>query len=125
MCDTNDPAQVAEALEQTARRFGGLDVLVLTPVRDAHAEFDLLVNAAQPFLKLSPRGARVVALSADDVDMAAWANAGARVNAVQVRDTADDVLAAAAEMAAEMCGPLFARTTLAHVPVSLSREPVR
>ncbi|MCC7208887.1 MAG: SDR family NAD(P)-dependent oxidoreductase [Anaerolineae bacterium] len=127
VCDVSDPAQVAEALEHTARRFGGLDVIALTPVHDAHAEFDGLVNAALPFLKLSPRGARLVALSAGDgvVDMAAWANAGVRANAVHVRDTSPDGLAAAAEMAAEMCGPLFARTTLAQVPVNLSAEVVR
>ena len=126
VCESNDPAQIAEALEQTVRRFGGLDVLVLTPARDVHAEFDAPAErVAACSLKLSPRGARLVVLSAEDVDMAAWAGAGVRANAAHVRDTSAEVLAAAAEMAAEMCGPLFARTTLAQVRVDLSPEAVR
>lgn len=86
-CDVTDEAQLAEALEQTARRFGGLDMLVLnagifppgTPIRSLTlAEWDkvmrvnldanlCLMREAHPLLKSAPRGGRIAIVGSKNV----------------------------------------------------------
>ena len=86
-CDVGDEAALADALEQTARRFGGLDMLVLNagifPPSRAIASMSLaewsqvmrinldanmaLLRMAHPLLKLAPRGGRVVAVGSKNV----------------------------------------------------------
>ncbi len=198
-CDVTDEAALAQALEQTVRRFGGLDMLVLNagifpPSRQIAAlsgtewanvmrinlDANLaLMRAAHPLLKLAPRGGRVVVIgsknvpapgpgvSAYSVSKAAltqlarvaaleWGSDSIRVNVLhpnavfdtgiwteevlqkraasygltveqyktnnvlRVEVTSRDV----AELAAEMCGPLFAKTTGAQVPVDGGNERV-
>jgi NAD(P)-dependent dehydrogenase (short-subunit alcohol dehydrogenase family) len=83
----SDEAQLADALEQTARRFGGLDMLVLnagifppsTPIRDLKlGDWDRvmsinldanlsLMREAHPLLKNAPRGGRVVIVASKNV----------------------------------------------------------
>jgi rhamnose utilization protein RhaD (predicted bifunctional aldolase and dehydrogenase)/NAD(P)-dependent dehydrogenase (short-subunit alcohol dehydrogenase family) len=86
-CDVTDEAQLVDALEQTARRFGGLDMIVLnagifpggTPIRaltsadwtrvmrvNLDANLNLL-REAHPLLKLAPRGGRVVVIASKNV----------------------------------------------------------
>lgn len=86
-CDVSDEAQLADALEQTARRFGGLDMLVLnagifppsSPIRDLKlADWDKvmrinldanlsLMREAHPLLKAAPRGGKVVVVASKNV----------------------------------------------------------
>lgn len=198
-CDVTDESALAAALQQTLRRFGGLDMLILNagifpPSRQIAALSDAewsqvmrinvdanlaLMRAAHPLLKLAPRGGRVVAIgsknapapgpgvSAYSVSKAAltqlarvaaleWGADNIRVNVLHpnaVFDTGiwtEEVLqkrAASygltveqyktnnvlhvevssrdvAELAAEMCGPLFAKTTGAQVPVDGGNDRV-
>jgi rhamnose utilization protein RhaD (predicted bifunctional aldolase and dehydrogenase)/NAD(P)-dependent dehydrogenase (short-subunit alcohol dehydrogenase family) len=198
-CDFTVLPQAAAALEETVRRFGGLDMLVLNAgvfpasqsIQDisadawasamaVNAEGNLrLMQTCHPLLKLAPRGGRIVVIGSKNVPapgpgaaaysaskaalnqlarVAAleWARDGIRVNIIhpnQVFDTAlwtEEVLAAraraynlsveqyrknnllktevtsrdVAELAAEMCGPLFAKTTAAQVPVDGGNERV-
>ncbi|BAV32397.1 short-chain dehydrogenase [Sulfuricaulis limicola] len=199
MCDVTDETQLAEALEKTARRFGGLDMLVLNagmfpPGRRIDAlttmEWDkvmrlnldsnlMLMREAHPLLKLAPNGGRVVVIGSKNVPapgpgaaaysaskaalnqlarVAAleWGADNIRINSLHpnaVFDTGiwtEEVLQArakhygltveqykknnvlktevtsrdVAELAAEMCGPLFAKTTAAQVPVDGGNERV-
>jgi rhamnose utilization protein RhaD (predicted bifunctional aldolase and dehydrogenase)/NAD(P)-dependent dehydrogenase (short-subunit alcohol dehydrogenase family) len=199
VCDVTDEKQLAEALEKTARSFGGLDMLILNagmfpPGRRIDAlttmEWDkvmrlnldanlMLMREAHPLLKLAPNGGRVVVIGSKNVPapgpgaaaysaskaalnqlarVAAleWGADHIRINSLHpnaVFDTGiwtEDVLAArakhygltveqykknnvlktevtsrdVAELAAEMCGPLFARTTAAQVPVDGGNERV-
>jgi NAD(P)-dependent dehydrogenase (short-subunit alcohol dehydrogenase family) len=199
VCDLTDPAAIDAALDAAARRFGGVDMLVLnagifpssapiqTLQREAwraamsvNVEASLLVmQAVHPLLALAPRGGRVVVIGSKNVPapgpgaaaysaskaalnqlarVAAleWAKDGIRVNTIHpnaVYDTAlwtEEVLASrakaynmtveqyrrnnllrtevssrdVAELAAEMCGPLFAKTTAAQVPVDGGNERV-
>jgi len=198
-CDVTDESQVRSALEQAALQFGGLDMLVLNagvfPASRRIAELPteewrramtvnldanlLLMRACHPFLKLAPRGGRVVVIGSKNVPapgpgasaysaskaalnqlarVAAleWGADRIRVNTVHpnaVFDTGlwtEAVLAQrakqygmsveqyktnnvlktevssrdVAELAAEMCGPLFAKTTGAQVPVDGGNERV-
>jgi len=190
---------VRSALEQTVIAFGGLDMLVLNagvfPASRRIADLPtgewrkamtvnldanlLLMRACHPFLKLAPRGGRVVVIGSKNVSapgpgasaysaskaalnqlarIAAleWGADGIRVNTVHpnaVFDTGlwtEEVLAQrakqyamtveeyktnnvlrtrvgsrdVAELAAEMCGALFAKTTGAQVPVDGGNERV-
>ncbi|HEX4797865.1 MAG TPA: bifunctional aldolase/short-chain dehydrogenase [Burkholderiales bacterium] len=198
-CDVTDETQVRSALEQAALAFGGLDMLVLNagifPASRRIADLPtdewrkamtvnldanlVLMRACHPFLKLAPRGGRVVVIGSKNVPapgpgasaysaskaalnqlarVAAleWGADRIRVNTVHpnaVFDTGlwtEEVLAErarqyamtveqyktnnvlktevgsrdVAELAAEMCGPLFAKTTGAQVPVDGGNERV-
>lgn len=198
-CDVSDEAALSDALEQTARRFGGLDMLVLNagifpasrsiaamPMKEwsqvMHINLDAnlaLLRISHPLLKLAPRGGRVVVVGSKNVPapgpgvsayssskaaltqlarVAAleWGQDGVRVNVLHpnaVFDTGlwtDEVLQQratsygltveqyktnnvlhvevtsqdVAELAAEMCGPLFAKTTGAQVPVDGGNDRV-
>ena len=198
-CDVGNESALADALEQTARRFGGLDMLVLNAgifpasrsissiptgewTRVMHINLDanlILLRMAHPLLKLAPRGGRVIVIGSKNVPapgpgvsaysaskaaltqlarVAAleWGTDGVRVNVLHpnavfdtglwteevlqqransygltveqyktnnvlhVEVTSHDV----AELAAEMCGPLFAKTTGAQVPVDGGNDRV-
>jgi rhamnose utilization protein RhaD (predicted bifunctional aldolase and dehydrogenase)/NAD(P)-dependent dehydrogenase (short-subunit alcohol dehydrogenase family) len=198
-CDVTDDAQVGLAIGRAVVAFGGLDMLVLNagifPASRRIAELPteewrrtmtvnldanlLLMRACHPFLKLAPRGGRVVVIGSKNVSapgpgasaysaskaalnqlarVAAleWGADRIRVNTVHpnaVFDTGlwtDEVLAQrarqygmtveeyktnnvlrtevtsrdVAELAAEMCGPLFAKTTGAQVPVDGGNDRV-
>ncbi|MCG6877339.1 MAG: bifunctional aldolase/short-chain dehydrogenase [Betaproteobacteria bacterium] len=198
-CDVRDVRSVQSALERTANAFGGLDMLVLNAgifgatrsiselpseewreVMAINVDANLLLmRACHPYLKLAPRGGRMVVVGSKNVPapgpgaaaysaskaalnqlarIAAleWGADGIRVNSLhpnQVFDTAlwtDDLLTErarrygmtveqyktnnvlrtevtsrdVAELAAEMCGPLFAKTTGAQVPVDGGNERV-
>lgn len=86
-CDVSDEAQLTAALEQMARRFGGLDMLVLnagvfppsTPIHDLKlSDWDKvmrinldanlsLMREAHPLLKHAPRGGKVVIVASKNV----------------------------------------------------------
>jgi NAD(P)-dependent dehydrogenase (short-subunit alcohol dehydrogenase family) len=198
-CDVTDEFQVRSALERAVLAFGGVDMLVLNagvfPASRRIAELPaeewrksmtvnldanlILMRACHPFLKLAPRGGRVVVIGSKNVAapgpgaaaysaskaalnqlarIAAleWGADRIRVNTVHpnaVFDTGlwtEEVLAQrakqygmtveayktqnvlktevgsrdVAELAAEMCGPLFAKTTGAQVPVDGGNERV-
>jgi rhamnose utilization protein RhaD (predicted bifunctional aldolase and dehydrogenase)/NAD(P)-dependent dehydrogenase (short-subunit alcohol dehydrogenase family) len=198
-CDVTEETQVRSALDEAALAFGGLDMLVLNagifPASRRIADLPteewrkamtvnldanlLLMRACHPFLKLSPRGGRVVVIGSKNVAapgpgasaysaskaalnqlarVAAleWGADRIRVNTVHpnaVFDTGlwtEGVLAErarqyamtveqyktnnvlqtevgsrdVAELAAEMCGPLFAKTTGAQIPVDGGNERV-
>ncbi|MBI3571833.1 MAG: bifunctional aldolase/short-chain dehydrogenase [Gammaproteobacteria bacterium] len=199
VCDVTDEKQLTDALEKTARAFGGLDMLILNagifpPGRRIDAlttmEWDkvmrlnldsnlMLMREAHPLLKLAPQGGRVVVIGSKNVPapgpgaaaysaskaalnqlarVAAleWGADNIRINSLHpnaVFDTGiwtEEVLQArakhygltveqykknnvlktevtsrdVAELAAEMCGPLFAKTTAAQVPVDGGNERV-
>ena len=198
-CDVTDESQVMIAIGRAVAAFGGIDMLVLNagifPATRKIAELPteewrrsmsvnldanlVLMRACHPFLKLAPRGGRVVVIGSKNVPapgpgasaysaakaalnqlarIAAleWGADGIRINTVHpnaVFDTAlwtEEVLAQrakqygmtvdayktnnvlrtevtsrdVAELAAEMCGPLFAKTTGAQVPVDGGNERV-
>ncbi len=198
-CDVTSPDAVTAALEAAARRFGGLDMLILNagifPGGSDISAFDpaawrkvmhvncdanlTLLRDSHPLLKLAPRGGRVVVIGSKNVPapgpgaaaysaskaaltqvarVAAleWGADNIRINTLHpnaVFDTGiwtSDVLSAraarygmtveqykrnnvlraevtsrdVAELAAEMCGPLFAKTTGAQVPVDGGNERV-
>jgi rhamnose utilization protein RhaD (predicted bifunctional aldolase and dehydrogenase)/NAD(P)-dependent dehydrogenase (short-subunit alcohol dehydrogenase family) len=198
-CDVTDERQIAAALARAVEAFGGIDMLVLNAgvfgasrsirelpqdewrrVMAVNLDANLaLMRACHPFLRLAPRGGRVVAIGSKNVPapgpgaaaysaskaaltqlarVAAleWGADGIRVNLLHpnaVFDTAiwsDEILAEraarygltveqyrksnvlrtevtsrdVAELAAEMCGPLFAKTTGAQVPVDGGNERV-
>jgi rhamnose utilization protein RhaD (predicted bifunctional aldolase and dehydrogenase)/NAD(P)-dependent dehydrogenase (short-subunit alcohol dehydrogenase family) len=198
-CDVTDEAALRAAIDRTVYAFGGLDMLVLNAgvfgasqsvAEVSSAEWRramavnldanlLLMRACYPYLKLAPRGGRVVVIGSKNVPapgpgaaaysaskaalaqlarVAAleWGADGIRINTLhpnQVFDTGiwtEAVLAErarrygltvdqyktnnvlrtevtsrdVAELAAEMCGPLFAKTTGAQVPVDGGNERV-
>jgi NAD(P)-dependent dehydrogenase (short-subunit alcohol dehydrogenase family) len=198
-CDVADESQVRSALERAVLAFGGLDMLVLNagvfPASRRIADLPteewrramtvnldanlVLMRACHPFLKLAPRGGRVVVIGSKNVSapgpgasaysaskaalnqlarIAAleWGADRIRVNTVHpnaVFDTGlwtEEVLVQrakqygmsvaayktnnvlgtevtsrdVAELAVEMCGPLFAKTTGAQVPVDGGNERV-
>jgi len=198
-CDLTDRKAIEESLDKAARRFGGVDMLVLNAgifpssqsIQDIPAESwrsamavnveaNLLVmQACHALLRLAPRGGRIVVIGSKNVPapgpgaaaysaskaalnqlarVAAleWAQDGIRINSLHpnaVYDTAlwtEEVLASrakaynltveqykknnllrtevaskdVAELAAEMCGVLFAKTTAAQVPVDGGNERV-
>ncbi|PDV98492.1 SDR family NAD(P)-dependent oxidoreductase, partial [Candidatus Viridilinea mediisalina] len=198
-CDVTSEAEMIAALEQIARTFGGLDMLILNagifpasrrveamPLaewqRTMRINLDanlILMREAHAMLKLAPRRGRVVIIGSKNVPapgpgaaaysaskaalnqlarVAAleWGEDGIRINSLHpnaVFDTGiwtEEVLQAraknygltveqyktnnvmrievtsrdVAELAAEMCGPLFAKTTAAQVPVDGGNERV-
>jgi rhamnose utilization protein RhaD (predicted bifunctional aldolase and dehydrogenase)/NAD(P)-dependent dehydrogenase (short-subunit alcohol dehydrogenase family) len=198
-CDVTDDAQVKLAIVRAVVAFGGLDMLVLNagifpasrkiadlPTEEWRKSMSvnldanlLLMRTCHPFLKLAPRGGRVVVIGSKNVSapgpgasaysaakaalnqlvrIAAleWGADGIRINTLHpnaVFDTGlwtEEVLAQraknygitveqyktnnvlrtevgsrdVAELAAEMCGPLFAKTTGAQVPVDGGNERV-
>jgi len=199
VCDVTNRDGVIEALEAGARRFGGLDMLILnaglfpagTPIADlddtdwhrvmsVNLDANLtLLRECHPLLARAPRNGRVVVIGSKNVPapgpgaaayssskaaltqlmrVAAleWGGDGIRVNMLHpdaVFDTGvwtDEVLTAraayygmtveqyktknllgteirsrdVAELAAEMCGPLFAKTTGAQVPLDGGNDRV-
>ncbi|MCR4346278.1 MAG: bifunctional aldolase/short-chain dehydrogenase [Sulfuricaulis sp.] len=199
VCDVTDEKQLANALEKTARAFGGLDMLILNAgifpagcriealtttewqkVLRINLDSNLvLMREAHALLKLAPGGGRVVVIGSKNVPapgpgaaaysaskaalnqlarVAAleWGADNIRINSLHpnaVFDTGiwtEEVLQArakhygltveqykknnvlkievtsrdVAELAAEMCGPLFAKTTAAQVPVDGGNERV-
>jgi NAD(P)-dependent dehydrogenase (short-subunit alcohol dehydrogenase family) len=198
-CDVADEEQLRNVLARTTDAFGGLDMLVLNAglfpggcridaltteewrkvMRvNLDANF-VLMREAHPFLKLAPRGGRVVIIGSKNVPapgpgaaaysaskaalnqlarVAAleWGGDNIRINSLHpnaVFDTGlwtDEVLASrakhygltvdqykknnilktevtsrdVAELAAEMCGALFAKTTGAQVPVDGGNDRV-
>jgi len=199
VCDVTDEKQLAEALEKTARTFGGLDMLILNAgmfppgcridalgtaewgkVMRLNLDANLmLMREAHPLLKLAPNGGCVVVIGSKNVPapgpgaaaysaskaalnqlarVAAleWGADNIRINSLHpnaVFDTGiwtEEVLQTrakhygltveeykrrnvlktevtsrdVAELAAEMCGPLFAKTTAAQVPVDGGNERV-
>jgi NAD(P)-dependent dehydrogenase (short-subunit alcohol dehydrogenase family) len=198
-CDVTDDKQVATAIARAAVAFGGVDMLVLNagifpasrkiadlPIEEWRKSMTvnldanmLLLRGCHPFLKLAPRGGRVVVIGSKNVPapgpgasaysaskaalnqlarIAAleWGVDGIRINTLHpnaVFDTGlwtEEVLAQrakqygmtveaykrnnvlrievrsldVAELAAEMCGPLFAKTTGAQLPVDGGNERV-
>jgi rhamnose utilization protein RhaD (predicted bifunctional aldolase and dehydrogenase)/NAD(P)-dependent dehydrogenase (short-subunit alcohol dehydrogenase family) len=198
-CDLTSEEAIAAALEQSVRQFGGLDILILNagifPASRRVESLDAaewrrvfavnldanltMLRECCPFLKLAPRGGRVVVIGSKNVAapgpgaaaysaskaaltqlarVAAleWGADGIRVNTLHpnaVFDTGiwtDDVLKAraasygisveeykrnnvlktevrsadVAELAAEMCGPAFAKTTGAQIPIDGGNERV-
>lgn len=197
VCDLTNEVSVTAAVERAANVFGGIDMLVLNAgifpggAKIAELKSDLwrkvmsinldanltLMRECHPFLKLAPRGGRVVVIGSKNVAapgpgaaaysaskaamnqltrVAAleWGPDGIRINSLhpnQVFDTglwtnevlegrakhygltveeykSNNVLKVqiksrdVAELAAEMCGPLFAKTTGAGVPVDGGTE---
>jgi NAD(P)-dependent dehydrogenase (short-subunit alcohol dehydrogenase family) len=191
-CDLTDEGSVSAAIERAANAFGGIDMLVLNAgifpggAKIAELKSDLwrkvmtinldanltLMRECHHYLKLAPKGGRVVVIGSKNVAapgpgaaaysaskaamnqltrVAAleWGADHIRINSLhpnQVFDTglwtpevlearakhygltveqykSNNVLkveiksADVAELAAEMCGPLFAKTTGAGVPV--------
>ena len=198
-CDLTSEVSVTDAIERAANAFGGIDMLVLNAgifpggAKIAEMKSDLwrkvmsinldanltLMREIHPYLKLAPKGARVVVIGSKNVAapgpgaaaysaskaamnqltrVAAleWGADRIRINSLhpnQVFDTGlwtPEVLEArakhygltveqyksnnilkveiksadVAELAAEMCGPLFAKTTGAGLPVDGGTERI-
>jgi len=198
-CDLTSEAQFTQALERAVEAFGGLDMLVLNAgifpggcridslkteewqkVMRINLDANLmLMRECHPFLKLAPRGGRVVVIGSKNVPapgpgaaaysaskaalnqlarVAAleWGADNIRINSLHpnaVFDTGlwtEEVLAArakhygltvdeykknnvlktevtsrdVAELAAELCGCLFAKTTGAQIPVDGGNDRV-
>ncbi|MHB1231974.1 MAG: bifunctional aldolase/short-chain dehydrogenase [Burkholderiales bacterium] len=198
-CDIASDDEIKSALEQTVRRFGGLDMLVLNAgifpggcridqlsseewrkVMSVNLDANLsFLREAHPLLKLAPRYGRVVVIGSKNVPapgpgaaaysaskaalnqlmrVAAleWGADGIRINTLHpnaVFDTGiwtEEVLASrakhygltvdeykrnnvlktevtsqdVAELAAELCGVLFAKTTAAQIPVDGGNDRV-
>jgi rhamnose utilization protein RhaD (predicted bifunctional aldolase and dehydrogenase)/NAD(P)-dependent dehydrogenase (short-subunit alcohol dehydrogenase family) len=198
-CDLTSEAQFKQALEQAVENFGGLDMLVLNAgifpggcridslkteewqkVMRINLDANLvLMRECHPFLKLAPRGGRVVVIGSKNVPapgpgaaaysaskaalnqlarVAAleWGSDNIRINSLHpnaVFDTGlwtEEVLASrakhygltvdeyktnnvlktevtsrdVAELTAELCGTLFAKTTGAQIPVDGGNDRV-
>lgn len=198
-CDIGDEAQLKAAIAQGIEAFGGIDMLVLNagifpggckiealPTADWQRVMRInldanlvLMRECHPFLKLAPRGGRVVIIGSKNVPapgpgaaaysaskaalnqlarVAAleWGADNIRINSLHpnaVFDTGiwtEEVLASrakhydltvdeykrnnvlktevtsrdVAELAAELCGPLFAKTTGAQIPVDGGNDRV-
>ncbi len=198
-CDVTDEAAVAAAIARIVRTYGGIDMVVLNagvfPATRPIGELDAaewrrvmgvnldanlaLLRALHPYLRLAPRGARMVVIGSKNVAapgpgaaaysaskaaltqlarVAAleWARERIRVNMLHpdaVFDTGlwtEEVISSraasygmsieqyktknllgvevtshqVAELAAELCGPLFACTTGAQIPVDGGNDRV-
>ena len=198
-CDLTSEAQFKQALEHTIEKFGGLDMLVLNAgIFPGGCRIDLLkteewqkvmrinldanmvlLRECHAFLKLAPRGGRVVVIGSKNVPapgpgaaahsaskaalnqlarVAAleWGSDNIRINSLHPNAVFDtglwtpEVLAArakhysmsveeyktnnvlktevtskdVAELAAELCGSLFAKTTGAQIPVDGGNDRV-
>ena len=198
-CDVTDEKAITQALEKATIKFGGLDLLILNagifPPGCAIANLStsawqkvmainldanlVLMRECHPFLKLAPKGGRVVVIGSKNVPapgpgaaaysaskaalnqltrVAAleWGQDNIRINSLHpnaVFDTgiwSEQVLNSrakhyglsvqeyktnnvlkvevsshdVAELAAEMCTPLFAKTTAAQIPVDGGNERV-
>lgn len=198
-CDLTSEEQFKQALVQAVEKFGGLDMLVLNAgifpggcridslkteewqkVMRINLDANLvLMRECHPFLKLAPRGGRVVVIGSKNVPapgpgaaaysaskaalnqlarVAAleWGSDNIRINSLHPNAVFDtglwtpEVLAArakhygmsvdeyktnnvlktevtskdVAELTAEMCGPLFAKTTGAQVPIDGGNDRV-
>jgi rhamnose utilization protein RhaD (predicted bifunctional aldolase and dehydrogenase)/NAD(P)-dependent dehydrogenase (short-subunit alcohol dehydrogenase family) len=198
-CDVSDEAQLRDAVARGVEAFGGIDMLVLNAgifpggcrieglatgdwqrVMRVNLDANLvLMRECHPFLKLAPRGGRVVIIGSKNVPapgpgaaaysaskaalnqlarVAAleWGADNIRINSLHpnaVFDTGiwtEEVLASrakhygltvdeykrnnvlktevtsrdVAELAAELCGPLFAKTTGAQIPVDGGNDRV-
>ncbi len=198
-CDVTSEQQLKKAIDKTVQTFGGLDMMVLNagifpqskridsmPLQDWQKVMQInldanlvLLREGYPYLKLAPKGGRVVIIGSKNVAapgpgaaaysaskaalnqlarIAAleWGRDNIRVNSVHpnaVFDTgiwSDEVLAARAanyglsieeykrnnilqttitsndvsELAIELCGPLFSKTTGAQIPVDGGNERV-
>ncbi len=198
-CDVTDETALKTALEQAIQRFGGLDILILNAgifpescpiatltrsdwqkVMAVNLDANLaLMGECYPFLKLAPKGGRVVIIGSKNVPapgpgvaaysvskaalnqlarVAAleWSQDKIRINSLHpnaVFDTGiwtEDVLKLRAqsygltveeyrkknllgvevtshgvgELAAELCGSLFAKTTGAQIPIDGGNERV-
>ncbi len=198
-CDVANDTQLINAVKQGAAHFGGIDMLVLNAgifpggckiaelsseewrkVMNINLDANLvLMREAYPFLKLAPKGGRVVAMGSKNflapgpgaiayssskaaltqmtrVAALEWGGDNIRINTLHpdcVFDTGiwtDEVLAArakhygltveeykrknilktevtshdVAELTAELCGPLFAKTTAAQVPIDGGNDRV-
>lgn len=198
-CDVADESQLKSAIKLGVMTFGGLDMLVLNAgifpggcridslsseewrkVMSINLDANLiLMREAYPFLKLAPKGGRVVAMGSKNylapgpgavaysaskaaltqmtrVAALEWGGENIRINTLHpdcVFDTGiwtDEVLAArakhygltvdeykrknilktevtshdVAELTAELCGSLFAKTTAAQLPIDGGNERV-
>ncbi len=198
-CDIADETQLKSAVKRGVLAFGGLDMLVLNAgifpggcridslsseewrkVMNVNLDANLiLMREAYPFLKLAPKGGRVVAMGSKNylapgpgavaysaskaaltqmtrVAALEWGDENIRINTLHpdcVFDTGiwtDEVLAArakhygltvdeykrknilktevtsvdVAELTAELCGPLFAKTTAAQLPIDGGNDRV-
>jgi rhamnose utilization protein RhaD (predicted bifunctional aldolase and dehydrogenase)/NAD(P)-dependent dehydrogenase (short-subunit alcohol dehydrogenase family) len=198
-CDVTDEKAITEAIEKAVRAFGGIDILILNAgifpggcpidslateqwrkVMAINLDANLtLMRECHPFLKLAPKGGRVVAIGSKNVNapgpgaaaysaskaalnqlarVAAleWGRDNIRINSIHpnaVFDTGiwtEEVLKSraesygltvseyktnnvlkvevtshdVAELAAEMCGALFAKTTGSHIPVDGGNDRV-
>jgi len=198
-CDLTSEAQFKQALERGVEKFGGIDMLVLNAgIFPGGCRIDslkteewqkvmrinldanmVLMRECHPFLKLAPRGGRVVVIGSKNVPapgpgaaaysaskaalnqlarIAAleWGSDNIRINSLHPNAVFDtglwtpEVLAArakhygltvdeyktnnvlkievtskdVAELTAEMCGSLFAKTTGAQVPVDGGNDRV-
>lgn len=198
-CDVTSPDELKEAIDETIQNFGGLDMLILNAgifpqskridsmaledwrtVMQINLDANLmLMRGSHPYLKLAPKGGRVVVIGSKNVRapgpgaaaysaskaalnqlarVAAleWGKDNIRVNSVHpnaVFDTgiwSEEVLAARAasygltleeykknnilqtiitsndvsELAIELCGALFSKTTGAQIPVDGGNERV-
>ncbi|MGB3239575.1 MAG: bifunctional aldolase/short-chain dehydrogenase [Geitlerinemataceae cyanobacterium] len=198
-CDVTDESAILAALERGIQKFGGVDLLILNAgifppgrsisqlgsdewrkVMSINLDANLvLMRECHPFLKLAPKGGRVVVIGSKNVPapgpgaaaysaskaalnqlvrVAAleWGNDGIRINTLHpnaVFDTGvwtEEVLQSrakhygltveeyktnnvlkvqvtshsVAELAAELCGDLFANTTAAQIPVDGGNDRV-
>jgi len=112
-CATTDKNTRERALEQLVDTFGGLDMLITDDLS--------LIEPCLPLLKLSPSQGRVAFLSPQGQALTVFHQTAAtlaadriRLNAVSYAPTESEQ---AARLAAALCGPLFAGTSGALVPV--------
>jgi len=117
ICDLADEKEINSAIDKAVKHFGGVDMLVLDAIAVNIEENQRVMQACHALLKLAPRGGRIVAIGSKNMPAP---GPGVRLNTVQ--PSAVNVVGSkdVAELAAEMCGPLFARTTAARVPVDAS-----
>ncbi|HCA27994.1 MAG TPA: hypothetical protein DEP05_10235, partial [Betaproteobacteria bacterium] len=113
VCDAADKTMLEHALEQLTDAFGGLDMLITDDLS--------LMESCLPLLKLSPVQGRVSFLSPQGQALTVFQQMAAILAPDNIRFNAVSYAPAeserAARLAAELCGPLFAGTTGALIPV--------